>query len=152
MLNSVWFWLGLFVVYLALVITSDIEAYQKGKWKRLKYNLKSQYNGFSRVLDMILGLYLVVIGTIPIPSISDWVKNQIASVNEPYGRVVWACMPLAYLVILILFMLWFVVRGIIPAFKLSDEEKQWKKEDDSEFNNKIRQWLHLKSKAEIIGK
>jgi hypothetical protein len=140
--SNVYFWWALLVIYVGTVIISAVKALRKGGIKRFKYDLKLSWNDLTILLDLIIGLYVMIVGMIPMSYIKIWVINNINS-PVPWMR---PSVPAVYLLIITLVAILIIARGLVPKIKYNDEEKQWDKERRERNKNRIRQWLHIKPK------
>ena len=150
MTNSVVFWWVVLVVYPVLIILAWRKAYQKGKWKRLRYSMKDTYNYIMRMVNIILSIYFIIFALIPMNQIISWINKQELAVKS--NLWVFKTMPIAYVVIVIAVCVWIITHGLIPYLQYNEEEKLWDKEKRQQFQNKIKGWLGIKPKAENIAK
>ena len=148
MTNSPLFWWIVLTVWVVATVSDLITSYRKRKMKGLEYSFKFIYNTFAYCLNIILAAYVIVISVIPTPSLNNWLTNQLITVHT--NRWVYYLLPDAYILIVIILCFWIIGKGLVPQIKYNDEEKQWRKESNDKFKNKISGWLGIKPKENAI--
>jgi len=137
------FWWVILALWLAVIAIGVIDGIRK---KRFIYSMKSTWNIMTFTLNMLASLYFVIIAIIPMPSLKDWVNNNLLNKTSvtPFGRVVYYSIPVAYSVLVIIIICWIMLKGLFTKIKYNEQEKQW----DRESENKFRKWMHLKPKKD----
>jgi len=140
--NPIFWWCVLAAWVLVLAITA-IDGLRK---KRLIYTMKNTWNVMTFTLNMVAAMYFVIIAIIPMPSLKDWVDNNLLKNTSvtPFGIVVYHSIPVAYSVLIIIVVSWIMLKGLFPRIKYNEQEKQWDKESEDKF----RKWFHLKPKKD----
>jgi uncharacterized membrane protein len=123
-------------------IYSLIKAWRKGGLERVRYDLKGSGNAWSYLLSFVLTAYFIIGSVSVAPVIVDWAKNyDLASNTSPLGEwLIRHGTMYAWFIATILVTMW-IVNKLWKPFKYNEKEKEWHKEEQIKFRDKLPQFL-----------
>lgn len=123
------------IIWVVLIAYSLYNGWRKG---RLKYEAKKIINGLRPLISLILNIYIVIFGIMPLPYIEEFASKM--NTSSPLASLlVNQGLPIVWVLILLVAILWISIKSLKPWLKYNSQELQWKSEENTK--SKFRRYL-----------